>query len=155
MKTNKLTLESVKAMRNDKKAKELCDKVTIMEKNENYIRYIVVPYKQRVMEKFDARDKETGEAIRDSEKLYLVRDEVAQACFDGFKEERKKSGLKVKEEGYCPLLVAEHETIKAKQEFVNYCAKYTGMDWQSLLCSGVKNCDRMVFITQKLFAEAA
>ena len=146
MNNKKLTLKSVEAMRHDAKANMLCEKVTIMEKNENYIRSIVAPYQRRVLEVLD---------VRDAEELYLADDKVAQSCFEEFNIQREKAGLKVKDEGYCPLLVAEYETIKAKQEFVNYCAQYTGMDWDSLLCSGVKNCQKMVDIIQKLFAEAA
>ena len=152
----KLTIEAVKAMRKDDKAQELCKKLNDAERNENLTFYIVSDYEREVPDTIRPRCKETGEFIMESKRLYLAKDEVAEACYQAFNEARKsKTNLEVKDEGYCPLLVAESETIKAKQEFINYTSKYTGLDWNSLLCSGLNNCKKMVDITQNLFAKVA
>jgi hypothetical protein len=143
-------------MRKDKKAQALCKKLNEAERNENLTFYIVSDYEREVLNTISPRCKETGEFIMESKRLYLASEEVAEACYKAFNEARKaKTTLKVKDEGYCPLLVAESETIKAKQEFINYTSKYTGLEWNSLLCSGVSNCNKMVDITQKLFANPA
>lgn len=70
------------------------------------------------------------------------------------KAARDKAGLKVEDDGFCPLLVAEDLECKAKRVFIEAMQPITGLDPDDVLCGpdGVKNYDKLVDLSLRLLA---
>ncbi len=68
------------------------------------------------------------EIILDPERAYELNDEDAAVYYAELEIEREKSGLYVKESGYCPLLVAKHEIIEAENILIETFASQTGIN---------------------------
>jgi len=70
------------------------------------------------------------------------------------KEERDKAKLHVEDDGFCPLLVAEHSLIEAQREMIDLMEPITKLSWDDVLCSkdGLENLEQYKDLTLRMLA---
>jgi hypothetical protein len=91
------------------------------------------------------------ELITRPEDMYLASDEDFNLYLNEMHKFHKESGFKVKK-NYCPLLVAESLTREAKRAFVDLLEPFTGISFDGLICSGLKNYHKYIDLNLSLFA---
>lgn len=145
----KLTLSNIKNLRKDKEAEELARAVAVCVAKEKAISEIVDSYRKPLLEKLQMKAKDTGEIIKDQKHTYLAQDEDFEIYINEMSLLHKKNGFEL-ERGYCPQLIAEHETIKAKRDLIDRCAKFTGL-FHSHLMLDFKSYKKAVRLNMGLF----
>ena len=123
------------------------------------IRPIVEGYEKKILAEMKAKPSKqyrgwdgVCEYIAEPKDSWLLTDEDAQIYYRRCNEEREKAGLYVENPEFCPLLVAEHTLVKAKQLLIDEMESITGIDQNGLLCSGLDNYDKYIDLTLKLLA---
>lgn len=113
----------------------------------------------RVKPEFQAASRRRGgsmigdEVITDPKLSYLMS-EADFALYDAeCKKARIEAKLHVEKEEQCPLCVAEHELIKAKQRLIGVMEPITKLSWDRLLCGGVEKTDEVVELTLNLLGQ--
>jgi len=126
------------------------------------IRPVVEEYQKAILKDMQAlgskriserarNDKErVDEIILNPENTYLMEDADFQIYIDRCHDEHIKHGFEVKERGYCPLLVAEHQTIEMKWVLIDAFYPLTGLELSDL--SGYKSFDQYIELLLKMVA---
>lgn len=92
-----------------------------------------------------------GEEVITDPKLSYLMSEEDFALYDAeCKKARVEAKLHVEKEEQCPLCVAEHELIKAKQRLIGIMEPITKLSWDRLLCGGVETTEQAVDLTLNL-----
>jgi len=95
---------------------------------EGYQRAILEQEKYAYAEKHhDRRGKVWADYISDPNQTYLMADDDHAHYVKRCNEERIKAGLKVDNEAYCPLLVADHMVIQAENALIDIMEPVTGL----------------------------
>ena len=116
------------------------------------IRPIVEAYQTAIMIKIGAVNEETGEAITDMDKSYLMSDEQCNTLWSKLEEAQEASGLKVMKKGNCPLLEAKQLTRDAERTLCNTMAPLTGTTYETIITSrdSTKNLNEYIDLTLQL-----
>lgn len=93
------------------------------------------------------------EVITDPKIAYLMSEEDFALYDAECKKARVEAKLHVEKEEQCPLCVAEHELIKAKQRLIDVMEPITKLSWDRLLCGGVETTDQAVELTLNLLGQ--
>lgn len=102
------------------------------------IKPVVDAYHQKILDEMqpvvsDIWPRIAGKRITDIRESYLMGDEEHTEYLRRVNEERIKAGFVVENEDYCPLLVAEHEQVKAEWAFISAMEPLTGINNDSPL----------------------
>ena len=121
--------------------------------HESFIRPIVEEYQKKILEyekypiaeKWQERRGATWEDyIKDPDKAYLMEDNDFKHFLKRCREEQAKAKLKTDSPDFCPLLVAEHLTLTAKQLLIGLLEPFTGCNVHNLLCAGLDKYERYI-----------
>jgi len=111
----------------NKKQLHAAEMVFIAMALEETIRPIVEKYHQEILdyEKYPYAEKwhknhdvDFGDYIKTDKDTYLMEDSDLKHYIDRCRIEQKKAGLFTEKKEFCPLLVAEHNTMKANHYFI-------------------------------------
>jgi hypothetical protein len=110
---------------------------------EQSIRPVIEKMQAGVMADVKPRKAKEYEGCRDIvgwNDMHLAEDENFQRCLEILNEKYKEKGFEV-EYGYCPLLIAEHNLIKARRLLIDEYEPFTKCSFQELICNkgGVEN----------------
>jgi len=89
------------------------------------------------------------EIVLDPEHTYLLEENDFTVYLAECNEERKKAGLYVKSDEYCPLLVADHDVTRAEWALFDAMKDITGIDGHELYG---KNREKYLDLLLKMFA---
>ena len=120
---------------------------------EGYQRKILAEEKYAYDEKWHGRRGITyADWITEPEDSYLMADDDAQHYYQRCDEEMAKAGLRVEKKGNCPLLVAEHLLIQAKNLLIDVMEPVTGIKHEQLYRHGLKDYDNYIDLTLRWLA---
>jgi hypothetical protein len=121
---------------------------------EGYQRKIINEMKPQVNER-DSKISRLGfKTITEPKHSYLMNNTDFKIYLNRCNEERIKAGLKVKNDEYCPLLVAEDLQRQAERVFVETMEPITHLTADKVLCSkdGLANYKQLIDISLRLLA---
>lgn len=127
-----LTTENLKEMSNDNDCLNAVKKLLEAKAEKDVIKPKVLKIQENVLKENNFypddyfNDVDSSEPIRDPKKTFLMNEHQFNQYYDKVYEEYSKNGFDV-EYQKCPLLIAESNEIKAKNNLVNVCEKYTGI----------------------------
>ena len=139
-------------MANDKQAIKLAGNVIAAIAYEKTVGGVVKPKQQRVLNYLQIKETESGQIITDPERLYLAPDEPFQIYLEIMHKFYTDQGFEIPAFGYCPLLMAEDQTRKAKQALIDYCKQFTGIAYSDLFTNFPDNYNQYVDMTLRLLA---
>lgn len=123
---------------------------------------IVKPIQQEIIDfyKFEIAAKwrepkyrfEGDVLINRPDDMYLADDTDCNIYYEETHKKYLSAGFKLKEKGYCPLLIAEDLERKVKRAFVDSLEEYIGMNADDLICSGLKHYKAYIEINLRMFA---
>lgn len=152
-----LTLAEVKKMTKDKSLVSLATSVFKAMAYENIVRKIVEPKQKEVINFFkfkvdikNLRLTDKTVIVNESE-LYLISDEDMKLYCKEMNSFYIQEGFKVEFE-YCPLLMAEDLTRKAKAAFVDALSNYTSISFDDLMSSGLDIYNEYIELNLKFFS---
>ena len=135
-------------MLNIKTAQELKDSITpervlagvkllIAKAKAGTINPIVKAYQKKILSKHNFKyaskwKHENESIIIDPNQAYLMSDKDAKIYFSECEAEKKAAGFSYLPDGYCPLLVAEHEAVKARRSLFDIFEPVTGISRKNL-----------------------
>jgi len=99
------------------------------------IRGIIAPKQQELVDKyqFKVADKykkvEEDKIIKKPEHLYLVSDDDFEIYLDEMDKFHTEKGFKKPSREHCPLLIAEDDVRKVKQQVAEFLEPYTGISY--------------------------
>lgn len=117
---------------------------------EGTVRPVVKKYEAEILEQLDAKNKRTGEPIRDAAQCYLIDDETFQKFLKIAHDKHLEHGFKVPEFGYCPLLMAENTLRKAQNCFIDAMQPITKIAVSDLW--NMKHRAKLIDLSLKLLA---
>jgi hypothetical protein len=145
MNPSKLSIQSLKAMAADKTALSLTRSLLNAKAYEQVIREAVEPIQQEVVGFFKFQpSEEVKKRYGETEPLtpktmYLASNEDHNLYWLECKKLMKERGVPMPDNpDHCPLLCAESMTRECQRELVHLAEKYTGLDFDSLICAGLK-----------------
>jgi hypothetical protein len=120
---------------------------------DGYQRKILTEEKYAYAEKWhDRMGKTYAEWITEPNETYLMEENDFAHYAKRCNEEMTKAGLRVEKEGNCPLLVAEHLLIKAKQALIDTMEPVTGIKHSDLFHHGVDDYNNYIEMTLRWLA---
>lgn len=121
---------------------------------DGYRRRILAEKQWQVRPDFQEKRSRRGcdeKVILDPKNAYLMSDEDFVVYDAKCKAARDEAELHVEDPDSCPLLVAEHDLVKARALLVETMKPITGnLDYNKLLCAGPEKLDEYVDLTLKL-----
>lgn len=122
------------------------------------IRPVVVDYQRAILAEgqWRIRPKYAGKlgerVILDPKEAFLMSDENFAIYDAACNRARGLAGLYVAGAEFCPLLVAEHEVVKAEQRLIDAMRPVTHITHDKLMCSGLDKYREYVDLTLRLLA---
>jgi hypothetical protein len=123
------------------------------------IRPIVEGYQKEILayEKYPYSDKAAARREKDAcdwidnpDHTYLMSDNDFAHYMKRTREEQDKAGLKTESPEHCPLLVADHNVVLAKNVLIDAMAELTGINLDSL--GSMVHYNKYIELTLKLLA---
>ena len=120
------------------------------------IRPIVEEYERKILAELkplvraEWRERLGSEPITDPDNAYEMEDSDFDAFFSRCKEEREKAGLLIKDDDFCPLLVAERLLTEAENALVDVMVPVTGIRCKDLY--HIEDKKRLIYLTMTLLA---
>ena len=110
----------------------------------------VKAYRKKALDEVKGINRYDGTVVSDIELDYQLTDEDFLRYLALTKKYRDAEGLKVDDDDYCPLLVAEHLVTKAQWALIESMEVITGIKQDELLCSGMENYKKYIYLTLRL-----
>ena len=116
------------------------------------IKPIVEGYQRKIINEMKPLDRYKGQIITNPNQSYQMGDSDFKIYLTRCNEERIKAGLKVENEEYCPLLVAEELQRKAERVFIDVMEPITHLSADRVLCSqnGLDNYHKLIDLSLRL-----
>ena len=147
-------LQNVKTLAKDITAINAAKTVFKAMAYEQAVSAVVKPEQRRVLADLQIKD-DAGEVITDPDRLYMAPDDDFNKYLTLMHSFYIAKGFKLPEFGYCPLLIAEDLTRKAKHVLIDVCEPFTGIAHENLFTDFPNNYNHYVDITLRLFANSA
>lgn len=118
------------------------------------IRPIVMKYQQIEIDIMQAVNRFDGSIITKPEHAYAMSDVDFEIYHRNIKERRNKSGLKVENDDFCPLLVAEELQRKAERKLCDAMYPISKLNTEDVLSSanGIENYKELIKLNLGLLA---
>lgn len=126
----------------DTNAVELAKKVLVAQAWEATMRDVVVAKAEAVISQYNFQvapewmEKGADSSVKYGT-MYLASEQDFDTYINAMFAFYTEKGFDVKR-GECPYLIAGHDTIKASREFGEAIEKYTGINYDEVLCLGVE-----------------
>jgi hypothetical protein len=118
---------------------------------EGYQKKILEEEKYSYAEKWhNRRDITHADWIKDPNNTYLMNDQDFQHFMKRTRQEQARAGLKTESPEFCPLLVAEHNVIKAQNLLIDVMEPVTGIKRDDIMV--MEHRRQYIDITLRLFA---
>jgi len=120
------------------------------------VKPVVENYQHVILEHLQAKDKYTGEVILDLNRTYKMNDSDFADYLELCNYARKFVGLHVRNDDYCPLLVAEELVRVRERELIKSVEPITKLTKDDILCAknGLEKYNEFVDLTLRYCASA-
>jgi len=126
---------------------------------EQCVRPIVEGYQRRILADLQSPpaldygdDSSAPKIVLEPKHSYLLPDDVFKVYHARCQKARDAAGFKVDHPDKCPLLIAEHLVIQAKQALIEEMEPVTGLSLDMLTQAGLDNYHQYIELTLKLLA---
>jgi len=137
-------------MINDPTAVEMAAKVFMAMTNEAQVKEHLEPLLANIITELNTKHRVN---ITSKNNLYMTSQNIFDEYLDKAHATYTAEGYTVKEKGYCPVLIAESETRKARWNLADYIERYTKITSDQLICSGVEFMEKYIKLNLQLFAQ--
>lgn len=119
---------------------------------EGYQKEILSRHQWHIAKEWSEKRGSPDRIILEPTNSYLLEDEDFQTYLQECHVARAKAGLKVDNDDFCPLLVAENLLNKAKNVLIDVMSTTTGIEHDDLFHHGLEDYNKYIDLTLRLLA---
>lgn len=119
---------------------------------EGYQKEILARHQWHIAKEWSEKRGAPDRIILEPSRSYLLEDDDFKIYHKECHEARDKAGLKVDNDDFCPLLVAQRLLTEAQHGLIDAMTPTTGVEVDDLFYNGMRDYDKYIDLTLRLLA---